>query len=150
MSASQSAIADRATRSSICLRCTARWTELTISARPNRVTGRQPPRRLLQAQKRAERSSCRYKLRSALGSTYVASALATIGLVEQPAGLGRQGPGHPAPQACVVVDRRASPRRQLVVGLQEDHGSPSIRDDELPLLLEHTADLRESCTEISN
>jgi hypothetical protein len=86
-----------------------------------------------------------YKLRSALGSTYVASALATIDLVERLAGGGRQRLGHPAPQASIVVDRHPSPGRPLVVRLQKNDGTPAICDDELTLLLEHAADFRESC-----
>src|SRR5438093_4814770 len=109
------------------LRCTARWTGLTNSARPKRVTGRHPPTRRLQAQKRAERSSCTYRLRSALGST----ALATIGLVEGSSGAGAQPLGHSMPQTRVIIDPRPTPAHRLVVRLKKYDRSSPIRDDEL-------------------
>lgn len=102
------------------------------------------------AQNRRERSSCRYRLRSALGSTYVSSALVTIRLVERSSRHSRQRPGHPAEQALAVIESLHGRDSGLLVWLKYHDRLTPLGDDDLTLSLEELPDFRETGAQVAN
>src|SRR5437867_7464010 len=84
----------------------ARQMPLIISSWPYCVSARGPLARRRHAFMAADSRSWIYSFSSALGSAYVRSALAAVGIVQRLGGGGAKSPGLVPPQPCHVVLRR--------------------------------------------